>query len=242
MDLTGITIVITGTSRGLGAGMAEWFLERGARVGGCARNRPTLPGDRAFNAAVDVTDPAALANFAALVGSRFGPIDMWVNNAAVLEPLAPVRRLAWESLEPHLQVNVGGVLNGIKAYLDHLAVHERQGALVNISSGAAQRGWAGVGAYCVAKAGVDRLTQTVAAEEPGLLRLALAVSPGVVETSMQETLRAQDGTVVADVDQFRRLHEEGVMNTPDWVAQHIAGWVFDTPPDESIVRVPSQHA
>lgn len=242
MDLAGTTIVITGASRGLGAGMAEWFLSQGARVGACARNQPSLESGPVVATAVDVTDVSALRAFTAEVGTRLGPIDLWINNAAVLEPLAPVRELTWDALEPHLRVNVGGVLNGITAYLEHLAAHRRPGALVNISSGAAQRGWAGVGAYCAAKAGVDRLTQTVALEEPELLRVALAVSPGVVETSMQETIRAQDQAVVTDVEHFRRLHDEGVMNTPGWVAEHIAKWVFEAAPEDSIVRVPSQHA
>lgn len=241
MDLSGQTVVITGASRGLGAGMARWFLDHGATVGACARHEPDLRGAHAVTAAVDVTDASRLAEFAGQVAARLGPIDLWINNAGVLDPVAPLRELSWADLEAHLRINLGGVLNGTKAYLDHLDQAGRRGALVNVSSGLAQRGLAGTGVYAAGKAGVDRLTETFALEERERLRLALAVSPGVVETDMQRTIRAQDESVVHEVGMFRRYHEEQAMNTPAWVAEHIAQWVFGgASPERVVVRVPPQ--
>jgi NAD(P)-dependent dehydrogenase (short-subunit alcohol dehydrogenase family) len=88
---------------------------------------------------------------------------------------------------------------------------------------------------------VDRLTEAVAAEEPDLLTMALAVAPGVVETRMQETLRNLDESVFPDVEMFRAFQREGAMNSPGWVAAYIAEWVFgDLEPEGVVVRVPRE--
>ena len=227
MSLKNKVIVITGASTGLGEGMAIWFAAEGASLGLCARRVPLSPVESSVVSSVDVTDLAALELFVTEVGRRLGPIDLWINNAAVLGPVTPQRDLSAEELNDHLAVNVGGVLNGTKAFLDHLDKAGHRGALVNITSGLAQRGAAGLSAYSAAKAGVDRLTEVVAIEEPDLLTTILAVSPGVIETDMQRSLRQQSEEVLHDVERFREYKAEGNMNSPGWVAQHIARWVFD---------------
>ena len=239
MDLSDMTIVITGASSGLGKGMAEWFSSNGAAIGVLARNAPDIYGDAVVSRSVDVTEFQALTSFAAEVSAALGPIDLWVNNAAVLEPVKPQRDLAADELMSHLEINVAGVLNGTKAYLGQLESDGHTGALVNITSGLAQRGRAGLTAYSSAKAGVDRLTEIVRLEEPDLLRLAIAVSPGVIETGMQENLRSQDSEVLHDVDMFKERKAKGEMNTRERVAEHIARWVFgpDTP-EGMVQRVP----
>jgi benzil reductase ((S)-benzoin forming) len=241
MDLVEKVVVITGGSVGLGAGMAEWFLSQGASVGVCARRLPKLGGERVFSRSVDVTDRDGLAQFASEVSRTLGPIDLWINNAAVLDPISPVRSMTYQQLEEHLRINLGGVLHGMQVFLAQLEADSHRGALVNISSGLARKGMAGAGAYSAAKAGVDRLTETVAFEESELLTYALAVSPGVIETDMQRTLRQQDVSVLHDVGMFRKLVEDDAMNSPEWVANVIAGWVFgDVDPEDVLVRVSSE--
>jgi benzil reductase ((S)-benzoin forming) len=241
MDLSSRVVVITGASTGLGAGMASWFASAGAALGLCARRIPEPPHDRTVSRSVDVVDRAALERFAAEVAATLGPIDLWINNAAVLEPVVPLRDLAYDELERHMRVNVGGVLHGTQVFLDRLSSDGHRGALVNISSGLAQRGRAALAAYSASKAAVDRLTEVVAVEEENLLTMALAVAPGVVETRMQETLRGLDESVFPDVELFRAFQTEGVMNSPGWVAAYIAEWVFgDLEPEGVVVRVPRE--
>jgi NAD(P)-dependent dehydrogenase (short-subunit alcohol dehydrogenase family) len=84
----------------------------GVHLGLCARSEPApRAGARGLTRAVDVTDAAALDRFARDVTAELGPIDLWLNNAGVLEPMGPLRTL--ESIEIHraLLVNVGGVAN-----------------------------------------------------------------------------------------------------------------------------------
>ncbi len=241
MELKGSVIVITGASSGLGYGMAEWFADRGASLGLCARRRPELQGDAVVSTSVDVRGLDALRAFAHDVSGQLGPIDLWVNNAAVLDPIAPQRELSVADLMSHLEVNVGGVLNGTRAFVEQLEADGHRGALVNITSGLAQRGRGGVTAYSVGKAGVDRMTEISAIEDGERLRMALAVSPGVVETPMQQALRDQNQDVLPDIEMFREMSATGAMNSPSWVARHIAEWVFGpTPPEQVIVRVPPE--
>ena len=83
--------------------------------------------------------------------------------------------------------------------------------------------------------------EAVAAEEPERLRLALSVYPGLVDTDMQELIRAQSPDVQPDVAWFQQRHDDGAMNDPAWVARHIAGWVFgDDPAPSPICQVPDQ--
>src|SRR5690554_6899820 len=114
-DLSDQVVVITGASRGLGAGMAGWFAGHGARLGLCARQMPTISSeyrDRVVAASVDVSDAAAMNSFATSVVEGFGPPTLWINNAGVLEPIVKTRDLDFDSLMSHLAVNVGGVVNG----------------------------------------------------------------------------------------------------------------------------------
>ena len=240
MDLSSRTVMITGASRGLGKGMAEWFRDRGAAVGASARTEPEIAGEGVLTGSVDVTNLEAIQRFTRELANNHGPIDLWVNNAGIADPISQLRDLDYAGLEDHFRVNVGGVHNGTRSYLHHLEETDHTGALVNISSGAATRGMAGAGAYCAGKAAVDRLTETVTLEEPDRLRVVLALSPGIVDTDMQVFLRNQDGDVLNEVDMYRRFEREGNWNSPAWVAEHMAHWVFENAPDEVIVRVPAE--
>ena len=236
-------VLITGASAGLGAGMAERFSDRGASLGLCARRQPAMSGDNVLSRSVDVTDLDGLQTFAREVSAHLGPIDLWINNAALLEPIVPQRDLTLEQMEGHLTVSLGGVLNGTKTLLAQGAADGHRGALVNITSGLARYGMAGLSAYSAAKAGVDRLTEIVAIEESESLTMALAVSPGVIETEMQQTLRQQDAAVLHDVEMFRQRKADEAMTSPAWVADAIAGWVFEgIEPDGVVVRVPEEPA
>ncbi len=242
--LDGRVIVVTGASRGLGRGMADWFAAQGARVALCARVQPEPPAAPAasYTASVDVTDPAAVRAFATQAADRLGPVDLWVNNAGVLEPVLSQRELTATALADHFAINVGGVLHGTQAYLAVLDAHEHRGVLANISSGASMAGRAGWSAYCAGKAAVDRLTETIALEEPERLTAAWSVSPGLVDTAMQEYIRGLSADQFPSVQWFKDRKRNNAFNEPWWVAQTIASWCFGggERPASGIARIPDQ--
>lgn len=226
--------VITGASRGLGRGLAETFLEQGLHVGVCARSLPEFEHERALAMSVDVTDGAAVADFADRVVQRFGRIDLWINNAGVLEPIGPVRGVASSEVARHLEINVVGVLHGIQAFVRVVrAGHGPQsgrGVLINVSSGAARSAYEGWGAYCAGKAAVDRLTEVLALEERAHVR-AHSVAPGVIDTDMQATIRSKTEEEFPMVERFREMKEAEAFSTPAEVAEGFLRIAFGEAPD-----------
>jgi NAD(P)-dependent dehydrogenase (short-subunit alcohol dehydrogenase family) len=244
-DLAGKTVVITGASRGLGAGMAAEMARLGLGLGLCARSAPRLgDGERVVARQLDVGDRTAVQAFADEVVARLGPIHLWINNAGVLEPVRFVRELDAGALLDHLTVNLVGVMHGCQAFVRHLRASGQGGVLVNITSGAAQKGYAGWGAYCAGKAAVDRLTECLELEEEAIGLRAHAVAPGIVDTDMQSAIRAKTAVEFPSVDKFLELKRRGAFNSPAFVAREILALAFEPArrPDAVVLRLPDEHA
>lgn len=253
--LSGRVAVVTGASRGLGAGLAAHFASAGLRLGLCARHRPELvaatrprahhgriePPEPPLAQAVDVADPDALGAFADAVLERFGRIDLWVNNAGVLAPVGPLADAEPGDLARHVAVNVAGVLYGSRLFARHVRERAGEGVLVNISSGAATSPYEGWAPYCAAKAAVDMATEVVAREGRSSGLRAYAVAPGVVDTDMQEAVRATDEASFPAVGRFRQLAADDAFNSALWVADHVLDLAFgDDPPTAVRLRVPDE--
>ncbi len=146
-DLAGRTAVVTGASRGLGAGIARYFAARGMRLGICARGELPLPdGAEVLAERFDVTDESALDGFAANAAARFGAIDLWINNAGLLAPIAPLRDVSAAAFREHLDVTLTGAFLGTRAYVRLVRTRPGGGVLINVSSGAAAKAYEGWGA------------------------------------------------------------------------------------------------
>jgi benzil reductase ((S)-benzoin forming) len=240
VPVAGKVAVVTGASRGLGAGLATHFAASGMHLGLCARHRPTLvartrptahdgrveSAEAPVCAAVDVADYNAVAKFAEIVVTHFGRIDLWVNNAGLLGPIAPLVDADPFELASVIDVNVVGVLNGSAIFADHVRRRAGSGVLVNLSSGAATKAYSGWAAYCASKAAVDHLTRVVALEEERNGLQAYSVYPGLVDTDMQAAIRATSESEFPDGPRFRRAAQEHQFNSPSWVAEHLLDLAF----------------
>jgi len=217
-----LVAVVTGASRGLGAGLAATFAAEGIRLGLCARTRPDRPvGAEAWAASVDVADAESVDRFARDVVERFGGIDVWVNNAGVLEPIGPLATTDPVALARHVDINFLGVAHGSASFSRHVRSRPGGGVLINVSSGAATTPYEGWAPYCASKAAVEMLTEVVAREERVHGLKAYALAPGVVDTDMQALVRSTPIENFPAGDRFRRLHLQGGLNSPEWVARFI---------------------
>ncbi|GAB4567648.1 MAG: SDR family oxidoreductase [Haliangiales bacterium] len=246
MDLRGKVCVVTGASRGIGAALAGALAEAGAKVGLCARQPCQLPaGSEGVTAALDVADAEAVAGFADEVASQLGIIDLWVNNAGVLAPVAPLRDIDPAAFVDHLRINVMGVVHGSQAYIAHLrrVARDRRGVLINISSGAAWQGYAGWAPYCASKAAVERISEAIQLEEEAVLRCH-AVAPGIVDTDMQALIRSCTPEQFPMVEQFRAMKASGSFNSLPFVARELLRVAFDpaAEPDKVSTELPSESA
>ena len=239
----GKVAVVTGGSKGLGLGLVEYFLEQGMRVAACSRSTIPLPKrEELYTECFDIKDSAALESFAQATVQRFGDIDVWVNNAGVLEPVEFVRDLKQSEFFEHLSVNIGGVFAGSQVYINHRRASSGGGVLINISSGAALKGYAAWGAYCAGKAALDRLSECIQLEEAETGLRVHAVAPGVIDTNMQSTIRGLTVEQFPMVEKFHEIKRNDAFNTPRFVAQRLLEIAFDktAAPDTVVVRLANE--
>ncbi|MCF8003477.1 MAG: SDR family oxidoreductase [Chromatiaceae bacterium] len=239
IDLANKVALITGASRGLGAGLAERFIEHGLRVAVCARTQPKLEGDSAkiLSVAADVTDAEAMQQLCDTAVERFGRIDLWINNAGLLAPIGPLRDNDPAEFARHIQVNVVGVFNGSRAFIRHLRQRGGDGVLLNISSGAARNAYAGWSAYCAGKAAVDRMSESIALEEADSGLRVHAVAPGIIDTDMQAMIRDCSPEQFPRVQKFLDLKANEGFSSPAFIADRLLDLAFDPSAAEEAVAI-----
>jgi NAD(P)-dependent dehydrogenase (short-subunit alcohol dehydrogenase family) len=181
-DLNGKVAIVTGAASGIGAAIAQRFLAAGARVlaADIADAGAAIEGTGCSFRRTDVSEPQDVAALCQEAIDSFGALDIMVNNAGIASgaPLAesdPVRS------ERFWRVHILGVQSGIK---EAAARMKSGGAIVNISSITAVRGFVNWGEYAATKAGIISLTQTAAVEYgPAGIRVN-CVAPGIIDTPL----------------------------------------------------------
>jgi NAD(P)-dependent dehydrogenase (short-subunit alcohol dehydrogenase family) len=181
-------VVITGASRGLGRAMAVGLAADGWTVSGCGTDTVALQslakelGPDHHVQTCDVTDAAAVEEFAAAVTKRFGAPDLLLNNAATINPNKPLWEVSADEFGRVIDVNLKGVHHVIRAFLPGI-IERGKGVVVNFSSGWGRSTSPEVAAYCATKWGIEGLTAALAEELPADLA-AVALNPGIIDTRM----------------------------------------------------------
>jgi NAD(P)-dependent dehydrogenase (short-subunit alcohol dehydrogenase family) len=231
-------VAVTGGARGIGLAIARAYAAGGARVaigdvdGDEAGVRAAALGGYAGR--LDVRDRASFAAFLAGVAEAVGPVDVLVNNAGVA-PAGNFVELPDELLDLTVDVNLRGVLNGMRAALP--AMLERgSGRVVNIASLAGRIPLPGGAVYGATKHAVVGLTAAVRAELRGTGVHLTAVLPTFVRTEMVAGL-ALDGIPKVDADAVaaavvrvgRRRRPPAVVTVPRWLTGAGAGFALLPP-------------
>lgn len=195
MDMTGQTVMITGASRGIGADAGRVFAAAGANVVLLARGASQVEalaeeiGEKALGMACDVSRYDQVKAAVDAARARFGPVDVLINNAGVIEPishLADADPAGWAQV---IDINLNGVFYGMHAVLPEMKAAGR-GTILTISSGAAHSAIEAWSHYCASKAAVNMLNRSLHLEEAQNGIRAIGLSPGTVATQMQREIKA----------------------------------------------------
>ncbi len=182
-------IVLTGATHGIGRALVDRLVERGHTVVGCGRSVEAVEALRQRYVAphhfsrVDVAEGAQVEAWAAVVLREVGVPDLLIHNAALINKNAPLWQVPETEFSRLLQVNIGGVANGVRAFVPAMIERGHGGVVANISSGWGRSTAPNVAPYCATKFAIEGLTRALAQElPPGLA--AVAVNPGIIDTAM----------------------------------------------------------
>ncbi|WP_079709083.1 SDR family NAD(P)-dependent oxidoreductase [Paraliobacillus ryukyuensis] len=225
-------VVITGTSRGLGASLAKLFLEQGFHVVGVARNENKALVQIAqeqgvtyhhYTCHLDDTEQVDKV-FSIIANQLFNQqtsIVYFIHNAGTVNPIDTIDKHIPEAINKHVHVNLIAPMIGSSIFL--MAANKTEIPLINVyvTSGAAERSVYGWGAYSATKAGLNRYASTVALEqkELGTPHKAIIFDPSIMDTDMQKEIRSSSESSFQDVEQFKAYKRENNLRSTDKVAQ-----------------------
>lgn len=216
LDYTGKVVLVTGGTKGIGAGIAQSFLTAGASVVVCGRqapeNLPAAEGRSADFFALDLRDVDALSELFAHISEHYGRLDVVVNNAGG-SPATEAATASPRFSESIIRLNLLVPLNVAQQANRIMQEQANGGAIIFIGSVSASRPSPGTAAYGAAKAGVLSLVSSLAVEWAPKVR-TVSVSPGLIRTE-QSHLHYGDE---AGVQAVGKGIPAGRMGDPDDVA------------------------
>jgi len=193
LDFTGKVVLVTGSSRGLGAEMIKAFGARGAQ---CVVNYiPDAEGQNKTDATnvanelkdplvidCDVTKPDQVEAMMKTVGEKFGGLDILINNSGIIRDRT-IKKLTLDEFEGVVRVNLAGTFNVTQKAA---AILRKDGRIVNLSSVSGQMGLFGQANYSSSKAAIIALTKVSAREFARQNITVNAIAPGFIDVGMSK--------------------------------------------------------
>ncbi|AGP63002.1 SDR family NAD(P)-dependent oxidoreductase [Mycobacterium intracellulare] len=229
MNYHGRIAVVTGAGSGIGRALTQALTRAGAHVAaadidekGLSETQAACPPGQVTPYRVDVADRDAVLGFAEDVHRQLGPASMLFNNAGV-DLFASVADMSWKDFDWLIGINIGGVVNGTKAFLPQLVEAgsaQHPSRLVNLSSAFGLIAVPYQGAYSTAKFAVRGFTEALRQEmiierHPVTVH---CVHPGVVKTNFGANMRAAE---TEDPDQAAKLFARAAITSPEKAARLI---------------------
>lgn len=229
MNLKDKIVVITGASRGLGKSMAGQFAKEDCRIIVTGRTEKDLKEvsksiDGNYVVA-DVTKEDDMKKVADFAVKKFGRIDIWINNAGIYTPYAPVEEMDWEKVHELFEVNFFGTVYGSKAALIQMK-KQKFGTIMNIISTSGLEGRPNSSGYCATKFAQDGFTKSLRLELNSSGIKVLSVYPGGMKTVLY--------------GQWKHPEYDSFMEPEYAVNLIIQNLKKDIPDDELIIRRPKK--
>lgn len=203
-EINNKVVIITGASSGLGEATAKRLAKNGAKLMLAARREERLKelvaeiekeGGTAKYQVTDVTSRAQVEALAKATHQAYGRIDVLVNNAGLM-PLSPLDAVKVDEWEKMVDVNIKGVLFGVAAVLPIMR-EQKSGHIINISSVAGHKVFAGGTVYCATKFAVKAISEGIRMESNGEIR-STNISPGAVATELTSTISHEETEKMAN--------------------------------------------
>ncbi|MFI6874812.1 SDR family oxidoreductase [Streptomyces sp. NPDC050400] len=229
LDFTGRVALVTGGTKGIGATVAQAFLDAGAHVVVCGRNAPTTPptagGREAVFVPADVRDPAAVSALVDSVVEHFGRLDVLVNNAGG-SPDADAATVSPRFVEKIVALNLLAPFYVAQAAHRVMRTQAGGGSIVNIGSVSAHDPQPGTAAYTAAKAGLLALTRALALEWAPAVRVN-HITTGLIRTESAAAVYGADGgaSVAGVIPMGRMAVPEDVARACLFLASDLSGYV-----------------
>jgi NAD(P)-dependent dehydrogenase (short-subunit alcohol dehydrogenase family) len=224
ISLGGQVAVVTGGARGIGRAVARRLAEAGARVvitdvegAADAAAELSAAGLAVDGRQLDVTDRAGVDTFVDRLVGETGRLDVWVNNAGIFAPTAPVLDMPDAAWDRVIDVNLNGAFVCARAAARAMAKGQR-GVIVNLASVSGYRGRAGLAHYSSSKHAVRGLTRSLAVElGPAGIRV-VGIAPTMVVTEGTDAAQRAAGPRLHATDVYQQL-PLGRAGVPDDVAR-----------------------
>lgn len=235
-DFTDKVAFVTGGGTGIGRATALAFAKAGASVAVVGRSEANTQetvrlieqaGGRAIAIRCDVSKEDQVQAAVASTVSAFGRLDFAFNNAGVEHGAIALADISTEEWERQTSINLGGVFFSMKHQIPEI-LKQGGGAIVNTSSGAGVKGFAGQAGYCAAKWGVIGMSKAAALDYAAKGVRVNVVSPGFIDTPMMQrfTGGTEEGlkTVVANEPAGRPGRPEEIAATVLWLCSEEAAF------------------
>lgn len=212
----GKIIVLTGVTKGLGRALVDRFVEAGQTVIGCGRSPDPIDALTSIYGAphsftpIDVSSDDGVRGWAEVVLAEYGPPDIVINNAAIINDNAPLWEVSAAEFDRLTAININGVANVIRHFVPAM-ISRSAGVIVNLSSGWGRATAADVAPYCATKWAIEGLTQALAQELPNGMA-AVPLNPGIINTEMLQSCFGESADRFRTADEWSHAAAELILS------------------------------
>jgi NAD(P)-dependent dehydrogenase (short-subunit alcohol dehydrogenase family) len=215
-------VVVTGASRGIGAAIAQYFIDNGDHVVGLSRSGDA-PAGCAMTLAVDVADSSALNEAFKSAVDAYGPVEVCVVNAGVTKD-GLAMRMSDEQWREVMSIDLDGAFYTARAAMTTM-VRARKGSIIFIGSVSAFIGVPGQANYSAAKAGLVGLARALAKEVASRSVTVNVVAPGLIETDMTSDLGPAKDQMAAMIPMGRIGEPSDIAGVVGFLASNHARYI-----------------
>ncbi|WP_342505487.1 SDR family NAD(P)-dependent oxidoreductase [Sporosarcina sp. FSL K6-2383] len=219
--------IVTGASKGIGFELSIQLRSKGNKVIGIAR---TVPADVEGFIATDLAQTAGLVELIDTLideNREMATSFTLVNNAGMVDPIGLIGSVSADEMITAMAVNLTAPMILSNAFIAKLNDFTGPKRIVNISSGAGRNAYEGWGTYCTTKAGLDHFSRVVALEQENVeypVRI-VSIAPGIIDTGMQETIRASQKEAFPLLEQFIDYKEQGLLSSAEQTAEKLISFM-----------------